>query len=477
MGKFNNSAQTIKTTNKCGHVAYSMADKSKLITQVLTSFFNESKFYGDNSTEMQEVIKRVVAESPEFIANLAVFARREFNMRSVAHVLIAYLAHEPAGKPYTRHAVKGVCLRGDDTTEIMACYLNMFGKPIPNALKKGISDVMQGFDEYTLAKYKGTGKAVKMRDLLCLCRPTPKNAAQSDLWKRLLEDKLEIPYTWETELSANGNNAGTWENLIESGKVGYMALLRNLRNILKVHPSNVNKVLDTIQNPEAVKRSRQLPFRFLSAYKELSTESFAGSRVFDALENAAEASIENMPRLSGTTVIAVDTSASMGCAVSAKSKIRCREIAMLLGLMANKICDNSIFYTFDTKIKKHSVSHRTGILAAAMNSVHGGCTYMYLPFEQMISDNIKADRIIILSDNQCNDSWRTPVQARAAEYREKTGNDIWVHAIDLQGYGTQQFHGSKTNIIAGWSEKVFEFIRLAEMGEGNLEKTIEQYTF
>ena len=67
------------------------------------------------------------------------------------------------------------------------------------------------------------------------------------------------------------------------------------------------------------------------------------------------------------------------------------------------------------------------------------------------------------------------MQALADEYRRQTGNDLWVHAIDLQGYGTQQFHGPKTNIIAGWSEKVFDFIQLAEQGEGTLEQTITDY--
>lgn len=478
MSKFN-TTNTIKTENKSGNIAYSMSDKSKLVTQVLTSFFNESKFYGDNSKEMQKTIERVVAKDPQFIANLAVFARREFNMRSVSHVLVAYLAHELEGKPYTRKTVKAVCLRGDDATEIMACYISMFGKPIPNSLKKGINDVLQGFDEYTLAKYKGNGKTVKMRDLLCLCRPTPKNKEQSDLWKRLLNNELETPITWETELSSNGNNAKTWEKLIDSGKVGYMALLRNLRNILTANPSNIDKVLNTIQNPEKVKRSKQLPFRYLSAYKELA--NIGGSRVFDVLENAIEASIENMPKLSGTTVIAVDVSGSMIDCVSAKSKVYCYEIAMLLGLIANKICENSIFYTFNTDIKKYAVSHRSGILETTLHSCCGGGTNMYLPFAKMIEDKINADRIIILSDNECNSSggWhcRKPVQSIANEYRKQTGNDIWVHAIDLQGYGTQQFHGAKTNVIAGWSEKVLDFIRLAEQGENNLEKTIENYTY
>lgn len=474
MAKFN-SVATIKTTNKSGHIAYGMTDKSKLITQVLTSFFNESKFYGDNSADMQETIKRVIATDAEFVAKLAVFARREFNMRSVSHILTAYLAHEINGKPFTRKTVKAVAVRGDDVTEIMACYLNLFGKPIPNALKKGIADVMQGFDEYTLAKYKGNGNAVKMRDLLCLCRPTPKNKEQSEMWKRLLNGELEIPYTWETELSAKGNKTETWENLIESGKVGYMALLRNLRNILYANPSNVNKVLETIENPERVRKSKQLPFRYLSAYKEL--ENIGGSRVFDVLENAVEASIENMPTLDGTTVIAVDVSGSMCSYVSAKSKVMCYEIAMLLGLIANKICDNAYFYTFNNNIEKYALSRRGGILERVKNSRCGGGTNMNLPFEKMIVDGIKADRIIVLSDNECNNGWNRPVQKLADEYRKKTGCDIWVHAIDLQGYGTQQFYGKKTNVIAGWSEKVFDFIKLAEQGEGNLERTIEQYTY
>lgn len=475
MSKFN-SSQTIRTTNRSGHAAYSMPDKQKLVTQVLTSFFNEKKFYGDNSAEMQTTIKKVIAQDPKFVANLAVFARREFNMRSVSHVLVAHLAHEVAGKPYTRDVVKAVSLRGDDVTEIMACYLSIFGKPIPNALKKGIADTLQGFDEYTLAKYKGEGKTVKMRDLLCLCRPTPKNAAQSDLWKRLLNDELKTPYTWETQLSEKGNNAATWESLIDSGKVGYMALLRNLRNILNANPSNINKVFETIQNPDAVKRSKQLPFRFLAAYKEVA--DVGGSRVLDVLENAIDASIVNLPKIPGTTVIAVDISGSMNDSISEKSSIRCHEIAMLLGMIANRICENAHFYTFNNQITKGMYSSRAGILSTVCGSRSNGGTNMFLPFQKMLDDKIKADRVIILSDNECNAGYiHSPVQLIADEYRKKTGNDIWVHAIDLQGYGTQQFHGSKTNIITGWSEKVLDFILLAEQGEGTLEKTIEQYTY
>lgn len=477
MSKFNQN-QTIRTTNKNRYVAYSMADKSKLVTQVLTSFFNESKFYGDNSANIQNTIKRVIEHDAEFVAKLAVFARREFNMRSVSHILVSYLAHEPNGKQYANRAIKAVCLRGDDATEIMSCYIQLFGKPIPNSLRRALKSVLERFDEYTLAKYKGSGKSVKMRDLLCLCRPKPKNEAQSIVWKKLLEGTLEPPMTWEVELSKNGNNRETWERLIASEKVGYMALLRNLRNIIKTNPSNIDAALNRISDAEFVRKSKQLPFRFLSAYKSVC--DVCGSKVLDALETAVEVSIENMPKLNGTTVIAVDVSGSMSSKVSAKSSVSCVEIGYLLGLIANKICENSYFYTFNARAQKVNVSARSNIIENAVKAHCFGGTNMYAPFKKMISDGVKADRVIVISDNECNLGGRNgsyPVQVIAEKYREVSGMNTWVHAIDLQGYGTQQFHGNRTNIIAGWSEKVFDFIRIAEQGEGTLEKEIEEYSY
>lgn len=477
MSKFNQN-NTIKTVNSEGHAAYDMDNKSKLVTQVLTSFFNESKFYGDNSADMQKTIVNVIKQDPEFVSKLAVFARRVFNMRSVSHVLTAYLAHENEGKSYVRDTVKGVALRGDDLTEIMAFYLVTFGKPIPNALKKGVNDVIVNFDEYTLAKYKGSGKAVKMRDLLCLCRPTPKNDEQAAIFKRCLENTLETPLTWETELSTNGNNAETWEKLINSGKVGYMALLRNLSNIIKANPANIDKVYAKLQDPEAVNRSKQLPFRYLSAYKTI--QPIASKKAFDMLENAVDAAVNNLSYLPGKTIIAVDVSSSMNHPISTKSDVCCCEIAMMLGIIANRICEDSEFYTFDYDIRKYPISTRSGIIETALNTYScGGGTNMSLIFSEMINKRIKADRIIILSDNMCNAGmtfWnRTTVQSLAGKYRKQSNNDLWVHAIDLQGYGTQQFHGAKTNIIAGWSEKVFDFILLVEQGEGKLIDTIKNY--
>ena len=156
-----------------------------IATYCITSFFNESKFYGDNSDEMKQLIPSVIKTDPQFVSNLAVFVRREFNMRSVSHVLTCFLANIPEGKPFVKSTVRGVVLRGDDATEILSFYLSEFGKPIPNSLRRALKDVLATFDAYTLAKYKGDGNAVKMRDLLRICRPHPETEEQSAMWKQL----------------------------------------------------------------------------------------------------------------------------------------------------------------------------------------------------------------------------------------------------------------------------------------------------
>ena len=113
---------------------------------------------------------------------------------------------------------------------------------------------------------------------------------------------------------------------------------------------------------------------------------------------------------------------------------------------------------------------------------------MYLPFQYILEHKVDADRIIVLSDNECNywmngngPNWyyRIPnddtVQKVVSRYRREINPNFWVHAVDLAGYGTQQFIGEKTHIVAGWSEKLFEFILMAEQGEGSLIKRIENY--
>lgn len=477
MSKFN-TTNTRKTVNRSGHAAYSMGDKEKLVSMVLTTFFNEKKYYGDNSKELVDLAEYIAQTDPHFVANLAVYARREMHLRSVSHVLTCVVAHTVASKPFIHYTVDGVVERADDMTEIMACYISMYGKPIPNGLKKALGDAMNRTNEFAFSKYNTPGKAVSFKDVLRICHPKPKSEVRSRIFNEILTDTLPVAKRWETELSARGNNKEVWEDLIAENRIGYMAALRNLRNIINAGPDNIDKIYSKLSNKDEVLKSKQLPFRFLSAYKNLPTG--ATSRVMDVLEDACEYSIANLPKIPGKTIIAIDTSGSMASTISYKSNVTCGEIAALLGLMANKLCEESIVYTFNTRIGQMNVSHHSGILQTASNTcTFWGGTNLRLPLGEMIDNHIYADRLIMISDNEINTGWlggwgRT-CQSLADEYRKKVNPDLWVHAIDLQGYGTQQFIGGKTDIIAGWSERVLEFITLVEKGMASQVVTVENY--
>jgi hypothetical protein len=475
MSKFNFFRNT--TVNKVGHVAFKMELKEKLITEVLTSFFNEGKFYGDDSLDIVKDLRQVIKIDPKFAANLAIYARKEIHLRSVSHVIAAELAHDVQGKKYVRRVLNKIVERVDDMTEILSYYLNVYGKPIPNSLKKGLGDSFLMFDEYSLAKYN-RAKEIKLKDIVNLVHPKPNNIEQSSMFKRLLEDNLETPFTWETVLSSEGNNKETWEKLIESNKLGYMAMLRNLRSIIKADPGNLNKVYEILENENRVKRSKQLPFRYYSAFNALYNEGLGTSKIYDVLENAIRYSTSNIPRLSGKTFIATDVSGSMGNRLSKKSDVTCADIGTVLMAIANSICDEAITSTFDTKFNLTPLATGNGIIANArsIKPTWGG-TNLSLPIYHLLDNKIYVDRIIILSDSEINYGYDRVCQDLINQYRQRINPNVWVHAIDLLGYGTQQFKGDKVNIIAGWNEKILEFIPNVEAGLSNIKDTIEDYYF
>ena len=170
----------------------------------------------------------------------------------------------------------------------------------------------------------------------------------------------------------------------------------------------------------------------------------------------------------------------MQCGISVKSTVRCSDISRLLGCIANRICEDAVIVTFDTKLKEYIHSSQSGILGNVERMWNcGGGTNLKLPMQKILRNGEYFDRMIMLSDNEINSGWRgfnETCMSDVNKYRKTVNPDFWVHAIDLMGYGTQQYIGDKTNIIAGWSERVFEFINTAENGLGGIVKAIMSYS-
>ena len=479
MATLNTSAKgRMRTTNRSGHAAYRTDDKTKLTTMALTTMLGEPKFYGDNTDELISLAESLCEGGQgEFVAKLAVWARTEGKLRSVSHALASVVAHGCGGESFIRPMARMIAsMRGDDGTEMLATYKALYGKPFNHALMRGIADALGSARPFDIAKYQSASRDFKMRDTLRVTHPKA-SGETSEAMGECVAGTLGMPKGWETELSARGNTKEVWDELIAENRLGFFALVRNLRNMLRAG-ADVGPVLERVSDREAVSRSRLLPFRFYSAYRELAREGLLTTRVARALDVALAASCHNVERLPGRTAVLIDTSGSMSSSVSARSIVTCRDIAAVMGALVTRISDDAAVVQFDTSASVVPMIGLSVISDSDMVPASGGGTHMACGFDCLKLTGFDADRVVVLSDNEVNGGgwWGNgtdTVQAKMDEYRRHVGHDVWCHAIDLQGYGTQQFIGGRTNIMAGWSESVLRFIGMAEAGFGSIVSEVE----
>lgn len=279
------------TINHEDAIAWRMTPEWELYTTVVTTMGAEDKFYESGDNRVRRIADLVRKTSPEFVASLAVYTREQMHLRSVPLLLLVELARCHHGDSLVSRAVARTVQRVDEITELLMCYQWRTGRKnlamLSSQLRKGLAEAFNKFDEYQFAKYNRKDRKVTLRDALVLVHPKPKDEAQSEIFRRILNDTLTTPYTWETELSQAGKGhfeseeerdeamKETWQKLVASGRLGYMATLRNLRNMaqLCVDDRTKDSICDKLSNPYEISKSKQLPFRFLSAYLQLINDS------------------------------------------------------------------------------------------------------------------------------------------------------------------------------------------------------------
>ena len=491
MAKFNKGARGArKTTNHEGAVAYKMDAKTELYATSVTTMLS-NKFY-ETSTDTLARIKALVAEvaktDPQFVAKLAVYAREKMYLRSLPLVLTVELAKIHKGDNTVSRMVNRVVSRADEITELLAYYAQANGRKsikklgqLSKQIQKGLASAFNKFDEYAFAKYNRDG-AVKLKDALFIVHPKAKNEEQQKLFDSIVADSLATPYTWEVELSKGEDKKQTWESLIDSDKVGYMALLRNLRNILQADVSKPHlvKVAKRLGDAEQVARSKQFPFRFLSAYREVQpTLSGSATMILDGLEEAMIASAQNIAGFDydQAITISVDTSGSMDQSVSDRSKITYQDIGLVLGMLMHNRCkdvETSIFgESFEIiNLPKNNILSNTETLDQYSGRV-GHSTNGYLVIEDLLARGEVKDKVMIFTDCQLWDSrssyWGGPSKEFGklwAEYRSKVAPNAKLYLFDLAGYGNTpvDIRDNGVNLISGWSDKVFDMLAAYEKG-------------
>ena len=478
MSKFNTPTPTApKTTNLAGGEAFVMSDKLKLVSILLTSFVAD-KFYKSANTEMKDLRDLIASiKDKKFVAQASIFARDKFNMRSISHVTAAEIAKFAAGNDWAKAYYDKIVVRPDDMTEILSYYFANCSTNgnVANSIKKGFAKAFDKFDEYQLAKYRMEGKAVSLVDVVNLVHPVPveKNALALS---KLIKGELKSADTWESKLSAAGQEAGSaeekadlkkdaWIDLVKNKKIGYMALMRNLRNILTQAPEIVAETCQTLTNEKLVKSSRILPFRFLTAIEEVNKIGGPASRdVVNALNRAIEISLVNVPRYDGSTLVVFDRSGSMNGKPT--------QIGSLFAAALAKT-NNADVVTFGSAAQyMNNLNYGDSVftLAAKLAEPRMGGTNYHSIFALLTK---KYDRIIILSDGEAWMGWKNAKTSYDTYVNRIGGPAPKIYNFDLQGTGTLQFPENKVYFLSGFSDQVFEIMGLLEQDRQALVHAIE----
>lgn len=479
--------------------------KSELFLLAVGNFVGQDKFYetakaGD--TRFRDLVRQVAQEDPAWTRRFLPWLRNEANMRTASIVGAIEAVYGQLKRPegaiegYGRSMINSVLQRADEPGEALGYWLSTYpGQQIPKPIKRGVADAAARlYNEYNTLKYDTASHGIRFGDVLELTHADPMDPSQSVLFKhlidrrhgrdgipsslRMIHDNVKLRelvaqgqthhllesvnlksagMTWEDALSLAGpkvNKGVLWEALIPN--MGYMALLRNLRNFDEhgVGALAAQQVIAKLTDPEQVARSRQLPMRFLSAFRSVSN-----LRWHYPLEQALQASLNNIPEFAGRTLILIDTSGSMSDKMSDKSELARWDAAAIFGLALSQRCEHADVYSFSNRVMAFPLAKGASLLvmleAFRRGYFQGQGTATAAAVQQTFRNH---QRVIILTDEQAN--YHT--------YRDVTAgvipNGIPVITFNLAGYRVGHGEsGTPTRItIGGLSDQAFKLLPVLE---------------
>jgi hypothetical protein len=451
---------TIRTHE--GAPAAKESAQKELVRTVSGCLLYEDAFY-ESGSSIAARIGELCAEVPmKFLADLAVRARTDLKLRHVPlHLCVHMLGKkgDAQERNLVGETVAQVIRRADEVAEILALWWKDGRRKVPRQLKAGIAKAFRKFDAYQLSKWDRDG-AVKLRDALFISHAKPKDEEQAPLWKKLVDGTLQAPDTWEVALSAGKDKKETFERLLKERKLGYMALLQNLRNM---EEAGVDHAIVEQALLDGAKGSWALPFRFITAAKH-------APKLEDALSKAAVEAASALPKLPGHTIFVVDISGSMAGALSRKGEMSRMDAAIGLVMLGREQADKATVYATagDDGRRVHAtalIPSRHGFalsdaIRGKYGELGGGGIFLKQCMEHIDKEEKKSsfDRVIVLTDEQDCDIAQSASEARRLGRRNYIVNvGVYEPALPVTGAGWIR--------VSGFSERIFDWIMAEEKEE------------
>jgi len=421
-----------------GAVAQQVDPRRELRRSVLTCLLWEDSFYEQGNDVAKRIAELVARNKPEDVAALACEARSKMHLRHVPLFLTRELARQKGAGSLVADTLERVIERADELAEFVALYWKTRREPLSAGVKRGLAKAFTKFDAYELAKYNRGGR-VKLRDVLFLCHAKPENAEQAETWKKLVENTLESPDTWEVALSAGKDKRETWVRLLEEGKVSGIAVLRNLRLMLAagVPPKLVAERLER-------GIARALPFRFVTAARH-------APKLEEAIERAMLKGLAGFETLPGVTGLVVDVSGSMDAPIAREGESSRIDAAAGLAILLREKAEGVSIATFSDACV--AIPPRRGFAlrdAIVKSQAHSG-TYLKraLGALQEWKEWSDVDRLVVITDEQSHDGI-LPAWTKHA------------YVVNVAPYQRGISYGNGWSHIDGWSDRVLDYIAETE---------------
>lgn len=487
MSRFNAKTKTapVKTTSYEGGTLWEKKLEEEWVNFLFSSMLTGG-FYESDDTQIARYLELTEAMldkyGADFVAKAAVFSRNELGLRTISQLTAAKVNDTQFENK--RYFFSKYFRRVDNVAEVFGA-VDAFGSgKRSHALVRGAADYLSRQSAYSLGKYKMSGKEYNLFDLINITH------AHSDAIDSYKRGTLETPDTWETAISASKGSeekAKEWTRLVEENRLGYLALIRNLRNIVNAAPSNdwIRTVLcPAVENEAAIRKSLIFPYQIYVAWFNLGDCSL---QLRASLDTAFRIAVENMPELEGDTAIILDVSGSMDDRISDRSNIRIKQLGAVYGVAIYLKNPNCKLIKFGNHANEFFVDSKSDVFTMIERFyANDGCGYGtdIAPAVRVLEKGDKTfARIFLISDMQIMDPscgsysyWMRCDHSSMDRYME-IHRGTRLYSYDLGNYkGKISKVKGRLVMLTGLSDKVFEMIQLIENG-GNLVDMIRNYTY
>ena len=482
--------------NAAGRQAYAFTPKHTLAQYASTGCLNAT-FYANAEEQLAKVIELCQTLEPKFIAQTAIFARQRGHMKDMPALLCAILAVRDV------KLLEAIFPRVIDNGKMLRTFVQILRsgvvgrKSLGSAPKRLIREWFAARNDEEIFK-ASIGNDPSFADIVKMIHPTPNTKSRealfgyfigrdinADALPQLVKnyerfkngDRAEMPNVPFQMLTSLELSKTEWAQIARTApwQMTRMNLNTFVRHDVFGQTGMDELIADRLRDEQSIKKARVFPYQLITAYT--NADQKIPNTVRNALQDAMEISINNVPSIKGKVFVCPDVSGSMqspvtGYRKSATSKVRCIDVAALVAAAILRKNPNAEVIPFSDEVVKASLNPRDSVMTNAQKlaNLPSGGTNCSAPLAALNKRKAIGDLVIYVSDNE---SWMDPNRYGAtttmqewAQFKLRNANARMV-CIDICPNATTQGKESPDVLnIGGFSDQVFDVI--TEFAQGNL---------